>query len=154
MSNIFDIRVFDIRGTHIGNGREAAENRKMVWIPSGFAHGFAVLSDHAEFLYKTTDYVFNGTQGAPYTEDDAPCPINVPLGSLKCHADRGADGIHEDVCDFKRMVVSECFRVFVDCAQRGCEAGNEYGRLLLPAQPILGERHAGVRADVAGTAGD
>ena len=28
----------------------------MAWIPPGFAHGFLVLSDHAEFLYKTTDY--------------------------------------------------------------------------------------------------
>jgi dTDP-4-dehydrorhamnose 3,5-epimerase len=28
----------------------------MLWIPAGFAHGFAVLSDYAEFLYKTTDY--------------------------------------------------------------------------------------------------
>ncbi len=36
--------------------RLSAENRKMVWMPPGFAHGFAVLSDYAEFLYKTTDY--------------------------------------------------------------------------------------------------
>ena len=28
----------------------------MAWIPPGFAHGFQVLSQHAEFLYKTTDY--------------------------------------------------------------------------------------------------
>jgi len=34
----------------------SAENKKMLWIPGGFAHGFVVLSDHAEFLYKTTDY--------------------------------------------------------------------------------------------------
>lgn len=33
-----------------------AENRKQLWIPPGFAHGFVVLSDTAEFLYKTTDY--------------------------------------------------------------------------------------------------
>jgi dTDP-4-dehydrorhamnose 3,5-epimerase len=31
-------------------------NRRMVWVPPGFAHGFLVLSDSAEFLYKTTDY--------------------------------------------------------------------------------------------------
>lgn len=35
-----------------------AENKRMVWIPAGFAHGFVVLSDTAEFLYKTTDYWF------------------------------------------------------------------------------------------------
>ena len=34
----------------------SAENNKQMWIPEGFAHGFLVLSDEAEFLYKTTDY--------------------------------------------------------------------------------------------------
>jgi len=34
----------------------SAENKKQIWIPEGFAHGFLVLSDKAEFLYKTTDY--------------------------------------------------------------------------------------------------
>lgn len=34
----------------------SAENKRMLWIPPGFAHGFVVTSDHAEFLYKATDY--------------------------------------------------------------------------------------------------
>ena len=34
----------------------SAKNKQMLWIPPGFAHGFLVLSDAAEFLYKTTDY--------------------------------------------------------------------------------------------------
>lgn len=34
----------------------SAENKKQLWIPEGFAHGFLVLSETAEFLYKTTDY--------------------------------------------------------------------------------------------------
>jgi dTDP-4-dehydrorhamnose 3,5-epimerase len=34
----------------------SAANRRMLWIPPGFAHGFLVLSEHAELLYKTTDY--------------------------------------------------------------------------------------------------
>ncbi len=34
----------------------SAENKKMLWIPKGFAHGFVVRSESAEFLYKTTDY--------------------------------------------------------------------------------------------------
>jgi len=57
---IFDV-VVDIRrgsptfGKWVGNYL-SAENKKMIWIPAGFAHGFAVLSDYADFLYKTTDY--------------------------------------------------------------------------------------------------
>jgi dTDP-4-dehydrorhamnose 3,5-epimerase len=34
----------------------SAENRRMLWVPEGFAHGFVVTSERAEFLYKTTDY--------------------------------------------------------------------------------------------------
>ena len=34
----------------------SAENKHQLWVPEGFGHGFVVLSDHAEFLYKTTDY--------------------------------------------------------------------------------------------------
>ena len=34
----------------------SAENKRIYWIPEGFAHGFVVISDTAEFLYKTTDY--------------------------------------------------------------------------------------------------
>ena len=36
----------------------SAANKRMLWVPPGFAHGFLVLSDDAEFLYKTTDYWF------------------------------------------------------------------------------------------------
>jgi dTDP-4-dehydrorhamnose 3,5-epimerase len=36
--------------------RLSAENKRQLWVPVGFAHGFVVLSEYAEFLYKTTDY--------------------------------------------------------------------------------------------------
>ena len=36
----------------------SAENKRMFWIPEGFAHGFLVLTESADFLYKTTDYWF------------------------------------------------------------------------------------------------
>jgi len=36
--------------------RLSAENKRQLWVPAGFAHGFVVLSETAEFLYKTTDY--------------------------------------------------------------------------------------------------
>jgi dTDP-4-dehydrorhamnose 3,5-epimerase len=57
---VFDVAV-DIRRSSPNFGRWVgfeltSENKKMVWIPEGFAHGFVVLSDYAEFLYKTTDY--------------------------------------------------------------------------------------------------
>jgi dTDP-4-dehydrorhamnose 3,5-epimerase len=34
----------------------SAESRRMLWVPAGFAHGFLVLSEHADVQYKTTDY--------------------------------------------------------------------------------------------------
>lgn len=34
----------------------SSENKRQIWVPEGFAHGFLVISDSAEFLYKTTDY--------------------------------------------------------------------------------------------------
>ena len=57
---VFDV-VVDVRRSspHFGQwmGHElSAENRHMLWIPPGFAHGFLVLSDSADFLYKTTAY--------------------------------------------------------------------------------------------------
>jgi dTDP-4-dehydrorhamnose 3,5-epimerase len=57
---IFDV-VVDLRrssptfGKWLGNTL-SAESKEMMWIPPGLAHGFAVLSDYADFLYKTTDY--------------------------------------------------------------------------------------------------
>lgn len=55
--------VVDIRRSSPTFGRHetielSADNKRMVWIPPGMAHGFVVLSDSAEFLYKTTDYWF------------------------------------------------------------------------------------------------
>jgi dTDP-4-dehydrorhamnose 3,5-epimerase len=38
------------------SARLSAQNNRQLWIPPGFAHGFTVLSDSADFLYKTTDY--------------------------------------------------------------------------------------------------
>ena len=57
---VLDVAV-DIRRSSPTFGRSmsvtlSAQNRQMLWIPPGFAHGFLVLSDAAEFLYKTTDY--------------------------------------------------------------------------------------------------
>lgn len=60
VGEVFDVAV-DIRKSSPTFGQWAgttlsAENKRMVWIPEGFAHGFVVVSEYAEFLYKTTDY--------------------------------------------------------------------------------------------------
>ncbi len=57
---VFDVAV-DLRASSKTFGKWvgvelSAKNKKQMWIPPGFAHGFLVLSDEAEFLYKTTDY--------------------------------------------------------------------------------------------------
>jgi len=58
--SVFDVAV-DIRKSSPTFGQWfgielSAENKRQMWIPPGFAHGFVVTSDSAEFLYKTTDY--------------------------------------------------------------------------------------------------
>ena len=40
----------------MGGVELSADNHRQLWVPPGFAHGFLVLSESAEFLYKTTDY--------------------------------------------------------------------------------------------------
>jgi dTDP-4-dehydrorhamnose 3,5-epimerase len=57
---VFDVAV-DLRASSTTFGqwegtRLSAENKRQMWIPPGFAHGFLVLSETAEFLYKTTDF--------------------------------------------------------------------------------------------------
>jgi len=59
----------------------SAENKHMLWVPPGFGHGFLVLSEYADFLYKTTEYY------APEHErcvrwNDPDIAIPWPLGSL------------------------------------------------------------------------
>jgi dTDP-4-dehydrorhamnose 3,5-epimerase len=60
VGEVFDV-VVDLRRSSPTFGRSvalmlSAQNRRMLWVPPGFAHGFLTISDHAEFLYKTTDY--------------------------------------------------------------------------------------------------
>lgn len=57
---VFDVAV-DLRKSSATFGKWVGvilseENKRIFWVPAGFAHGFVVLSDAAEFLYKTTDY--------------------------------------------------------------------------------------------------
>ena len=60
VGEVFDVAV-DLRASSATFGQWvgvtlSAENKRQLWIPEGFAHGFIVTSESAEFLYKTTDY--------------------------------------------------------------------------------------------------
>lgn len=55
-----------------------ADNRRQVWIPEGFAHGFMVLEDDTHFLYKTTDVYAKACEGA-IVWDDSTLAIAWPL---------------------------------------------------------------------------
>lgn len=72
---VFDVAV-DMRRGSPRFGRWAgvelsAENHRQLWIPPGFAHGFLVVSDEADFLYKTTDYYAPHAEAAVRWDDPA-----------------------------------------------------------------------------------
>ena len=93
---VYDVAV-DVRKSSAHFGRWvgahlSAENKRQLWIPAGFAHGFAVLSDTAEFLYKTTDYY------APAHErcirwDDPAIGIRWPIAAPPILAAKDAAGM-------------------------------------------------------------
>ncbi|HDR9765355.1 TPA: dTDP-4-dehydrorhamnose 3,5-epimerase [Burkholderia cepacia ATCC 25416] len=79
---VFDVAV-DIRRASPTFGRWvgvmlSAENKRQLWIPEGFAHGFVVVSDAAEFLYKTTDYWYPAAERA-IRWDDPTLAIEWPI---------------------------------------------------------------------------
>ncbi|WP_312226073.1 dTDP-4-dehydrorhamnose 3,5-epimerase [Stutzerimonas nitrititolerans] len=97
---VFDVAV-DIRRSsptfgHWVGAHLSAENRHQLWVPEGFAHGFVVLSDTAEFLYKTTDYY------APEHErciawDDKDLAIDWPMDQAPALSAKDAQG--RALCD-------------------------------------------------------
>ncbi|PJJ96383.1 dTDP-4-dehydrorhamnose 3,5-epimerase [Lysobacteraceae bacterium NML91-0213] len=81
---VFDVAVDIRRGSpHFGRWAGvvlSAENRRQLWIPEGFAHGFAVLSEHAVFSYLCTDvYVKEADAGVRW--DDPDIGIDWPIAS-------------------------------------------------------------------------
>jgi dTDP-4-dehydrorhamnose 3,5-epimerase len=85
VGEIFDVAV-DIRrgsptfGQWVG-ARLSAENHQQLWVPAGFAHGFLTLSEHAEVLYKTTDFWSRDCERAIRWDDPA-LAITWPLEAL------------------------------------------------------------------------
>src|SRR5258706_12093229 len=73
---VFDVAV-DLRRSSPTFGRWTGErlsgdNRRMIWVPEGFAHGFAVLSEAAEALYKATDFYAPEHERTPLGTNPAP----------------------------------------------------------------------------------
>ncbi len=92
---VFDVAV-DLRhgsstfGQHIAVVL-SADNKRMLWIPPGFAHGFMVVSDVAEFLYKTTDYWYPEHERTLLWNDPA-LAIDWPRADAPILATRDANG--------------------------------------------------------------
>ena len=92
---VFDA-VVDLRRSSATFGRSvgvvlSAANRRMLWVPPGFAHGFLVLSEDAEFLYKTTDYWFPEHERTLLWSDPA-LAIDWPLAGPPVLAAKDAVG--------------------------------------------------------------
>ncbi len=93
--SVFDVAV-DLRKRSESFGKWvgielSAENHRQLWIPQGFAHGFLILSDYADFLYKTTDYY------APQSErclqwNDPELAIDWPLEGEPVLSAKDANG--------------------------------------------------------------
>ncbi|MBH3406722.1 dTDP-4-dehydrorhamnose 3,5-epimerase [Pseudomonas glycinae] len=82
VGEVLDVAV-DIRRSspHFGKWvavRLSADNHRQLWVPEGFAHGFVVLSEFAEFLYKTTDY-YNPSSERSIRWDDPDLGIDWQL---------------------------------------------------------------------------
>jgi len=99
---VFDVAV-DLRRWSPTFGRWAgvrlsAENRRQLWIPPGFAHGFVVLSDVAEFLYKTTDF-WHSEHERTLRWDDPDIGIDWPVAGEPIIAAKDAAGVDFGVAE-------------------------------------------------------
>ncbi len=93
--SVFDVAV-DLRrssptfGQWVGNVL-SAENRRQMWIPPGFAHGFVALEEGAEFVYKSTDYYYPEHERC-IAWDDPQLAIGWPLVGVPSLSARDAQG--------------------------------------------------------------
>jgi dTDP-4-dehydrorhamnose 3,5-epimerase len=93
---VYDVAV-DLRRSSPTFGRSvgvelSADNHRQLWIPPGFAHGFLVLSESAEFLYKTTDYWYAEHERS-LLWNDPELGIDWPLADEPLLAKKDAEGL-------------------------------------------------------------
>lgn len=99
---VFDVAV-DMRrssprlGQWVG-AELSADNKRQMWIPPGFAHGFLVLSDFADFLYKATDYYRPADEKA-LAWDDATVGVTWPLDGAPSLSGKDAAAPRWDSCE-------------------------------------------------------
>ena len=105
---VFDV-VVDLRSSSATFGRSygitlSADNKKQLWIPPGFAHGFLVTSESAEFLYKTTDYWYPEFERSLLWSDPAlgiEWPIAQGQEPVLAKKDEVADQLNNSAGDFQ-----------------------------------------------------
>jgi dTDP-4-dehydrorhamnose 3,5-epimerase len=95
---VFDVAV-DMRQSSATFGKWvgyvlSAQNKRQLWVPEGFAHGFYVISEVAEFVYKCTDY-YHPESEVSMKWDDADLAIEWPLinGNAPCLSAKDANGL-------------------------------------------------------------
>ncbi|SDJ05538.1 dTDP-4-dehydrorhamnose 3,5-epimerase [Paraburkholderia steynii] len=101
---VFDVAV-DIRKSSPNFGKWvgvvlSTENHRQLWVPPGFAHGFVVLSESAQFLYKTTDYWYQAHERS-IVWNDPDIGIEWPIDFEPLLAAKDSAG--------KRLAEADCF---------------------------------------------
>ena len=96
---VFDVAV-DIRRSSASFGKWVGEilsedNKKQLWVPEGFAHGFLTLTESAEFLYKTTDYYYPENERC-IKWNDATIAIAWPEGVTPVLSAKDVGGVQFD----------------------------------------------------------
>ena len=81
----------------------SAENKLQLWVPEGFAHGFYVTSDEAEFVYKCTDY-YNPKAEISICWDDPAIGIKWPINSAPALSEKDKSNNAKNLRDIKRLL--------------------------------------------------
>lgn len=100
---VFDVAV-DIRKDSATFGQWvgvylSADNKRQLWIPEGFAHGFYVTSDEAEFVYKCTDY-YNPAAEISIAWNDSNIKVDWPLSNEPVLSEKDANALELIMLDY------------------------------------------------------